>query len=671
MNQSKYTILDNLLEGCQIIDFDWRYAYLNDTVLLHARKSRGELLGRTMMEAYPGIDETQMFALLRRCMQDRIAGQIENEFTYPDGAKGWFLLRINPVTEGLFILSVDITDRKWAELRVRYLARLYATLSQVNQTTVRVREPDELFRNICRVAVEHGKFGLAWIGLFDPDSGLVTPVASQGLAQDQLPFQAINIGAEPFKSGLIGAALHTGRVGYGRDIQSDPSMAHWHKMAVAGGFYSAAAVPFRRGGQVIGTLNLYATDVDIFAVEEEQRLLEEMGMDISFALDTMELETRRKQSEEKIERQIRHLNALRTIDVAIAHSHDVKLTAEIIVQQSAAELGADAVGLLLLNPHTFALEPLSNYGFLSQALKTGQVRLGKGFSGRVALERKVLHVPDMRETRIEFTAAPLLDEEGFVAYVGAPLLAKGQVKGVLEVFHRRPFEPAPEWFEFLDMLAGQAAIALDSAQAYEDLHQTNLELSLAYDATIEGWSRAMDLRDHETEGHTQRVTRVTVLLAREMGMKAEDLVHLRRGALLHDIGKLGVPDRILLKPGPLDEQEWAIMRQHPQLAFEMLLPIVYLRPALDIPYCHHEKWDGTGYPRGLKGTQIPLAARLFAVVDVWDALRSDRPYRQAWPDDQVLEHIKALSGSHFDPQVVELFLRLLDEMKTSDMLTGG
>ena len=140
-----------------------------------------------------------------------------------------------------------------------------------------------------------------------------------------------------------------------------------------------------------------------------------------------------------------------------------------------------------------------------------------------------------------------------------------------------------------------------------------------------------------------------------MGISAEEMVHLRRGGLLHDMGKMGVPDRILLKPGPLTDDEWAIMRQHPQFAYDMLSPIAYVRPALDIPYCHHEKWDGTGYPRGLKGEEIPLVARIFAVADVFDALTSDRPYRKGWPDEKVREHIKAASGTHFDPKVVEAF----------------
>jgi putative nucleotidyltransferase with HDIG domain len=178
---------------------------------------------------------------------------------------------------------------------------------------------------------------------------------------------------------------------------------------------------------------------------------------------------------------------------------------------------------------------------------------------------------------------------------------------------------------------------------------------MAYDATIEGWSAALDLRDEETRGHSQRVTEMTVKLARSLGLGEEELAQVRWGALLHDIGKMGVPDGILLKPGPLTDEEWVLMKKHPTFAYEMLSPIHYLQSALDIPYCHHEKWDGTGYPRGLKGKQIPLVARIFAVVDVWDALISDRPYRKAWSEEKVREHIQAGAGTHFDPQVVKTF----------------
>ncbi len=191
------------------------------------------------------------------------------------------------------------------------------------------------------------------------------------------------------------------------------------------------------------------------------------------------------------------------------------------------------------------------------------------------------------------------------------------------------------------------------------LELAHSELIAAYDATIEGWSRAMDLRDKETEGHSQRVTQLTLDLAKAAGMNQEQLIHVRRGALLHDMGKLGIPDSILHKPDKLSAEEWVLMRQHPQQAYNMLYPIEYLHPALDIPHCHHEKWDGTGYPRGLKGEEIPLAARIFAVVDVWDAITSERPYRHPMPEAEALQYIREQSGLHFDPQAVELFFNII------------
>jgi len=192
------------------------------------------------------------------------------------------------------------------------------------------------------------------------------------------------------------------------------------------------------------------------------------------------------------------------------------------------------------------------------------------------------------------------------------------------------------------------------------LQEANARLLTAYEATIEGWSHALDLRDWETEGHSRRVTELTVKLAQALDMGADEIVNLRRGALLHDMGKIGIPDSILHKPAALTAEEWVVMRRHPQFVYDMLYPVEYLRPALDIPYCHHEKWDGTGYPRGLKGEEIPMAARLFAVVDVWDALTSDRPYRPAWSEAEALAYIREQAGRHFDPQAVELFFKVIE-----------
>jgi len=200
-------------------------------------------------------------------------------------------------------------------------------------------------------------------------------------------------------------------------------------------------------------------------------------------------------------------------------------------------------------------------------------------------------------------------------------------------------------------------------QRTKELVKSNLDLHRAYKETIEGWSRALDLRDKETEGHSQRVTEMTVRLAKVAGMSNDELMYVRYGALLHDIGKMGVQDDILHKPHRLSDEEWIIMKKHPEFSYALLNQTEYLRPALDIPYCHHEKWDGSGYPRGLKGEEIPFAARLFAVVDIWDALRFDRPYRKGWNDKEVLDHIKSLSGTHLDPKAVELFLIALSESR--------
>lgn len=366
-------------------------------------------------------------------------------------------------------------------------------------------------------------------------------------------------------------------------------------------------------------------------------------------------------AEAKYRTRSEHLQALRHIDLAITGSLDLRVTLNVVLDQVAQQLGVHAADVLLLNPHTQTLEYAAGRGFRHQGIERSRLRLGEGYGDRALFERNIIRLSSIPEAGSTFLRAPLLEGEDFVAYFAVPLIAKGQVKGLLEIFHREGLDPGREWLDFLETLAGQAAIAIDNATLFEGMQRSNIELTLAYDDTIEGWSRALDLRDKETEGHSRRVTAMSLRLARALGMEESGLVHVRRGALLHDIGKMGVPDQVLLKPGPLTEEEWAIMRRHPVYAYEMLSPVAYLRRALDIPYCHHEKWDGTGYPRGLKGEQIPFAARIFAVVDVWDALRSQRPYRAAWPEEKVLEHIREQAGKHFDPVVVEAFLEIRSE----------
>ncbi len=366
--------------------------------------------------------------------------------------------------------------------------------------------------------------------------------------------------------------------------------------------------------------------------------------------------TERKKAEEKVKSQLQFLVALRETDQVIASTYGLSMSLETLLTHAVAQLKADAADVLLFKPAMRALEYVAGRGFRNSAVRKASLRLGEGYAGRATIERKSIRIADLRQQNTNDRAGEGFEAEGFVGYHAVPLVSKGKVVGVLEVFQRTPIRRDVEWTNRLDILAGQAAIALENGLLFENLERSNFELSMAYDATIAGWSHALDLRDKETEGHTERVTEATLKLAGRFHLTDERLMHIRRGALLHDIGKMGVPDGILLKPDKLSEEEWKIMRQHPQFAYDMLAPIHYLKAAMDIPYCHHEKWDGTGYPRGLQGEQIPLEARIFAIVDVWDALTSDRPYRKAWTHEKALEYIKAQAGKHFDPEVVRIFL---------------
>lgn len=473
MNSKAYQILGNLLEGCQVIGFDWRYLYVNEAVARQGRRSRSELLGHTMMEVYPGIEHTAMFSVLRECMQARRSNTFENEFIFPDGTPGWFELRVQPVPEGIFILSIDVTGRVLAE-----------------RSTAR---------------------------------------------------------------------------------------------------------------------------------------------------------------------QLARLRSLREIDLAILGSTDVRLTLRTVLHETLTQPQVAAAAVFLVDASETVLEQVAALGFRDTCVQR-RIRLGDGLVGRAAAERR----------RIVSTFTPrevprAWAEEGFSILCVVPLIAKGRLVGVLVAGTRAPAPVDDECLDFLEALAGQAAMAIDAGRAFDELQRAHVALALAYDTTIEGWANALSLRDQETREHTARVTEHTLRLARHAGLTEAELVHVKRGALLHDIGKMGVPDAILRKPGPLTEEEFAEIRKHPTYAYELLWPIAYLRPALDIPYCHHERWDGTGYPRGLKGEAIPLSARLFSVVDVWDALCSDRAYRPAWPPAEALAHIRGLSGVHFDPRAVELFVEMLDD----------
>lgn len=280
---------------------------------------------------------------------------------------------------------------------------------------------------------------------------------------------------------------------------------------------------------------------------------------------------------------------------------------------------------------------------------------------KVVSTKAPVYLDDARKSTLSAAEKIAVSSRHLVSILYFPLLLKEDVIGVFIVGTTdKPRMFTTNEIDLCYILSFQVSLAIANSLLYKKAQQSIVDLCRAYDATLEGWSRVLDMRDHITEEHTHRVVELTVALASRMGIPASDLGHIRRGALMHDIGKMGIPDAILQKPGALSDTEQKIMQTHPEKARDLLSRIDYLTPAVDIPYCHHEKWDGSGYPRGLRGEAIPLPARIFAVIDVFDALTSDRPYRKAWKKEEALAYIKNQSGKHFYPQAVRAFIEMIE-----------
>ncbi len=350
------------------------------------------------------------------------------------------------------------------------------------------------------------------------------------------------------------------------------------------------------------------------------------------------------------------LSAQRDINLTISTSLNVQAVLDKLIKHVTSKLDVAAASILLYNEDAKSLEFAAGRGLEPRPAFGSPVDLQNDFAGRAIQSQQIINITRASDFKEGFDRGWKASLKGFHHYEAIPLISKGKPKGIMELFYLTPPTADPEWVDFLSSVATQVAVTLDNVELFEKLNISNIELTTAYDATIEGWSKALELRDQEIEGHAQRVVELTLKLAKACGIQDEDLVHVRRGALLHDIGKMAIPDSILFKKGPLTIKEIEIMKMHPVFAKQLLYPIAYLRPAVDIPFCHHERWDGKGYPQGLKGEEIPLYARIFMIVDVWDALRSDRPYRGAWREEKVRAHIARAAGKRFDPKIVDTFL---------------
>ncbi len=629
------TLVEQASDGIFVADAQGNYIEVNPSGCAMLGYTREEILKLNMKDLVAPEDQST-----RPLRFDELrAGKIilsERTMIARDGSLIPVEISGKMLDDGRFQGIVrDITERRQHELEreaiitVANALRTAATRSEI--LAVLLDQMNELF-----------KADGAMLAIPIPSTGEITLEMGRGAVGER--FTGLRL---PPGKGAIRWVMENRQPYMSNNAQTDPL---FYKPALLGESQAVAAVPLIAQEQVIGALWI-ARKKRITG--GELRLLNATADIAANAIHRVTLY-------EQAERQLRRLIALHQIDLTITASLDLNQTLNVLLHTIVAQLGVDAADILLLAPHTQMLEYASGVGFRTRSPEHFRVRLGEGQAGLAALQRKVVSLPDLSEARQTFSRSALLNEEKFVSHYIAPLITKGQIKGVLEIFTRKRLDLEQEWLGFFEMLSTQAAIAIDNAALFDNLQRSHTELSMAYDATIEGWSRALDLRDKETEGHTRRVANMSGQLAEMFGMSDMEKMNLRRGALLHDIGKMGIPDSILLKPGSLTDAEWEIMRRHPVYAYEMLAPINYLGPALDIPRYHHERWDGRGYPHGLAKEQIPLPARIFAVVDVWDALTSDRPYRKRWSTAEALNYICEQSGKHFDPRVVESFLLLVD-----------
>jgi len=434
------------------------------------------------------------------------------------------------------------------------------------------------------------------------------------------------------------------------DASQDVNFMGWGGTADTRGWMG---IPLMAHDEIIGYLTIDSLQPNTYGPEEE-RLAQAFANQAAIAIENARLYAQKQEALERTS------NLYRMARRLISTTNLPELL-QIIANDVQMALFGQICTLLLFDLQTLHIEQHVHSGFGIHIHAPHPELLLSGLHGE-ALRRGMAQLAVVAQPNEE---VPLLHQmyatNEIHSVMIAPLNTRRGIIGSIIVSNapgQKAYTPAD--LDLLTTISHQASIAIQNLNLVADLQQSNRDLTLAYDATIEGWSRALELRDKETQGHTLRVTDLTLKLAQAMGLRGETLTHIRRGALLHDIGKMGIPDAILLKPGPLTEAEWEVMKRHPVYAYEMLHPIQYLRPALHIPYCHHERWNGSGYPRGLKEEAIPLEARIFAVVDVWDALTSDRPYREAaWDMESVLAHLRRYAGVLFDPLVVETFEHMM------------
>ena len=628
--------------------------YVNPAFCQMVGWKESELLGAKSPYVYWPEEDIPTIAETFRITtgEDALPSDFELRFQRKNGDRFDAYILVSPLRSGSrevqeWLASVyDISERKLNEELIRRQTRRAEALAQMAEKLNARLDQKTVFNTVCEQTANAVNVQAVAVILYDREIDAYRMGASFGFPAEFV--QAFTpVSKQDFRLPQGSDQAMTVMT----DIQDYPDLPHLDWL-LSYNVRTMAAVPMTRDPRVTGYLAVFTFGKKRIFSEDDQFLLHGVTNLAEQAIVNARLFT-------ETEQRLRQLHALRAIDLAISASLDLSVTLDILLDHVVSLLQVDAADILLFNAMTKQLEFASGRGFKGEILAKTRYKFGEGLASQAIISRHSVQIQNLLEYQIDLHRTQLFIQEGFVTYLGVPLIAKGEVKGVLELYQRAPMSQSADWRELSETLAGQAAIAIENASLFVQLQRSNEELTLAYDSTLEGWVRALDLKDKESESHSRRVVELTLRIARMMGVPEGELIHIQRGALLHDIGKIGISDHVLSKPGPLTDEEWAEVKLHPEYGFQILYPITYLRPALDIPYCHHEYWDGSGYPRGLKGKEIPLAARIFGVVDTWDSLRRDSHYRSARTDDQAIQYLREQAGVRFDPAVVEVVIRAI------------
>lgn len=583
-------------------------------------------------------DREETWTTIQTQVKDQAPFEVYYRITKKDGQIRWVWERgagvysVNNKIVALEGFITDITERKQQERELEAIARVSFALRSVETR-------EKVLPIILEQTTELLDADGCLLELIEPETDDSIVKVSNGV------FESFVGNRIPADKGLNSYIRETGKPYTSNDAPNDPRIIDNLSDKTCN---STSGVPLTAQGELLGFLWIARRKP---ISEKTVRILSSIADIAANAIHRVDLF---QQTQQRLDR----LTGLRKIDAAINSNVDIKDTLEVFIDQTIDLLQVDAVQVMSYDKASKSMNFLEGKGFATTNYMMPHDVPANLQDGMVVSKLPPFQINDTEIMDYPRKNRLLVESEGFRSFFTTPLIVNSELRGLLQVFLKKPFYPDADWLQFYETLAGQAAIAINEAILWKDLQVSNVELQTAYDETLEGWSKALDLRDHETENHTQRVIDLTLRLAKKMGITGDDLINIRRGALLHDLGKIGVPDSILTKPGKLTPEEWDAMRRHPTNAYDLIYPIKYLREALDIPYCHHEKWDGSGYPRGLKGEDIPLAARIFALADVWDAMSSDRYYRVAMSAEEVTKYIRENSGKHFDPSIVELFLEM-------------